>query len=559
MKLVQGTSVLPYYSPTARYETRYAPCALGSDALRSKEDVQRPTSNVQSTMFSMHSFTAHSGHKGQVISPPSTPQFDISSNGKINQSKASGSHSSFCSTKYLNNPSIQAPFTIDLSAPKEVKYEQIFDIIAEITPQFLHKGGISSVEKEKLKIEDLTIKPLIGGLSNLLFLVSKPTSINASEEICHLLVRAHSIDDDEDKSLVNRNSENKIMAWLASLQSNAAPTYYGRFQNGRLEEFYDGVRPLTCHEMREVPFARAIAIELANMHKRIKNVPAEVLGYDIEQVMATCGEIWKRIDDWIELADLVETEECLNSRNIDKSIQTRLEFAKEEWAWLKSELKTDKNVEHMELESTSSIERVAAQFCRQIVFTHMDCQSLNILTPKANELISSQGECKGDVDVISSSCSDSEAECSEMGNGDTVACIRLIDFEYAGLNPRAADIANTFCEHCDMNNFKADYEKEYPTSDEQNLFLKVYVQNAAEPIALFLNQHEKGATVAWMEFLEVFREEIGKHSLLSHLSWFVWSLDQFYLSSIDFDYLAYADLRKEGYEFFKNRHWPELF
>ena len=32
-KLVQGPSVLPYYSPTARYETRYAPCAIGSDAL----------------------------------------------------------------------------------------------------------------------------------------------------------------------------------------------------------------------------------------------------------------------------------------------------------------------------------------------------------------------------------------------------------------------------------------------------------------------------------------------------------------------------------------------
>ena len=499
------------------------------------QSFQRVFSN-QVSMFSMNSCP---GHNDKALCSPSI-HFETNNTG----------------TKYLNNPSIQAPLLIDLSAPINVKYQQIFDIIAEITPQFLHRDG---VEEEMIKIEDLTIKPLSGGLSNLLFLVSKPVSTNSSNEICHLLVRAHNEDESENESLVNRNSENKIMAWLASLHSNAAPTYYGRFRNGRIEQFYDGVRTLTCHEMREPPFARAIAIELAKMHKRIKCAPVEVLGYDIEQVMVAGGEIWKRIDNWIEMADLIVAKECVDSHT-NKSIQTRLEFAKQEWAWLKSELNTEINLEGTELGTTSSIESVAIHFCRQVVFTHMDCQSLNILTPKTNVLLSSQENQNDVVDVISSSCSDSDSECDEMNTftGDNaVACIRLIDFEYAGLNPRAADIANTFCEHCDMNNIKADYKKEYPTDDEQNLFLRVYIQNAAEPIAHFLNQHENGAKVAWMTFLNELRSEIGKHTLLSHLSWYVWSLDQFYLSSIDFDYLAYADLRKEGYDFFKKRHWPE--
>ena len=56
--------------------------------------------------------------------------------------------------------------------------------------------------------------------------------------------------------------------------------------------------------------------------------------------------------------------------------------------------------------------------------------------------------------------------------------IKVIDFEYAGFNPRAMDMANTFCEHCDMNNIQADYPKEYPSDAVQNQFVQSYIRNS---------------------------------------------------------------------------------
>ena len=56
----------------------------------------------------------------------------------------------------------------------------------------------------------------------------------------------------------------------------------------------------------------------------------------------------------------------------------------------------------------------------------------------------------------------------------TSSAHRLIDFEYAGFNPRALDIANTWLEHCDMNNLKPNYEKEFPSLEQQRFYLTRY-------------------------------------------------------------------------------------
>jgi len=131
--------------------------------------------------------------------------------------------------------------------------------------------------------------------------------------------------------------------------------------------------------------------------------------------------------------------------------------------------------------------------------------------------------------------------------------IRLIDFEYAGMNPRAADIGNTFAEFCGMNNLIPDYEKEYPSEMCQNVFLMNYIRANDDSLA---GEIDEMTTDGRDLFLSIMRDDIGKHSLISHLGWACWALIQCKTSTIEFEYVAYAKIRMEGYRFFKSRHWP---
>jgi ethanolamine kinase len=121
--------------------------------------------------------------------------------------------------------------------------------------------------------------------------------------------------------------------------------------------------------------------------------------------------------------------------------------------------------------------------------------------------------------------------------------LKLIDFEYSGMHPRAADIANTFCEYCDMNNLKGRWEEEYPTEAQQEEFLDAYLARCEVEMDAASRQQ--------------FQHEVNKHALVSHLGWATWSVLQHSLSDIDFDYLAYARHRMDGYRYFKKKYWSE--
>ena len=131
--------------------------------------------------------------------------------------------------------------------------------------------------------------------------------------------------------------------------------------------------------------------------------------------------------------------------------------------------------------------------------------------------------------------------------------IRLIDFEYAGWNPRAADIANTFCEHCDMNNIRADYEKEYPSVEAQNEYFRSYLEESADPSSPII-EFDRDEPEAEAAFYATLRAEVGRFTLLSHLMWAIWSLIMSKKqSNIDFDYVEYAHHRMDGYDLFKKK------
>ncbi|KAI8380196.1 kinase-like domain-containing protein [Blakeslea trispora] len=101
----------------------------------------------------------------------------------------------------------------------------------------------------------------------------------------------------------------------------------------------------------------------------------------------------------------------------------------------------------------------------------------------------------------------------------------VIDFEYAGYNPRAMDIVNHFCE------WMYDYHSQspstmhldqYPTLEEQNRF-----------IASYLNTQDQSR-------IDCLISEVADWKMACHLFWALWGFVQASQSEIEFDYFHYS-------------------
>eukprot|EP00850_Spirogloea_muscicola_P020832 SM000228S07372 [mRNA] locus=s228:57879:60082:- [translate_table: standard] len=102
----------------------------------------------------------------------------------------------------------------------------------------------------------------------------------------------------------------------------------------------------------------------------------------------------------------------------------------------------------------------------------------------------------------------------------TTGILTLIDYEYAGYNPVAYDIANHFCE------MAADYHTPTPHILDYSKY----------PDGLFETSD-----------VEAMLEEVEKFTLASHLTWALWGLISATLTDIDFDFRAYAQNRLQEY------------
>lgn len=132
--------------------------------------------------------------------------------------------------------------------------------------------------------------------------------------------------------------------------------------------------------------------------------------------------------------------------------------------------------------------------------------------------------------------------------------VTFIDFEYSDYNYQAFDIANHFCEFCGVDQFDAQL---YPDQEFQLFWLRAYLAKWKE-----LNTAVNGDSVASNggvhphddedEELARLHEVVNKFSLAAHFYWGLWALVQSENSSINFDYVHYAQVRLG--EYFK-RKW----
>ncbi|KDO32791.1 hypothetical protein SPRG_02489 [Saprolegnia parasitica CBS 223.65] len=369
---------------------------------------------------------------------------------------------------YLNNSKTMYDFTVG-GRGEHFEFDDCKHVVKHICPRW-----------KDAQPDDITVKIICGGITNRLYRL-------LWKDLC-VLVRLYG---EHTEVFIDRNVDNENFAELS--RRGFAPTYFGRFTNGRVEGWVDGTA-LEPHQMGETsPFdlLSLIPKELGKMHA-------------MEIDMDTRACLWTKIQQFEDLAAEISFDEPVK-RDALEHLQLH-QTIKQRVRWLQSVLPSHKNNDGKGLLETfrgSATAKLAYSFLHDSVFSHNDLLSGNILYNPA------------------------------WGR------VQIIDYEYGGYNYRGFDFGNHFCEHCgfDMN------LNDYPSKDKQFIFYKAYLSTAAP--ALLQSLTREGHLDAFLGHLHEFG---NVYALAAHMFWGLWAIVQAGNSTIDFDFLDYARMRFEAFE-----------
>lgn len=162
---------------------------------------------------------------------------------------------------------------------------------------------------KNLKVEDINIKQLGGGLTNVLYLVEGMENSDgedsdaANGNTFNCLVRVNGSSDSD--ILVDREVENRVSAYLSEV--GEAPRYFGRFGNGRVEEFYEGAMPLGPRDLGagreqlgERGEGRSYAWYVAGAMGRLHRLR---VGEGVCKTELGTGQVWGQTDEWVGIVE----------------------------------------------------------------------------------------------------------------------------------------------------------------------------------------------------------------------------------------------------------------
>jgi thiamine kinase-like enzyme len=183
--------------------------------------------------------------------------------------------------------------------------------IKEVTARIL---GLSQCAKESL-----FVSPVLGGNTNTLFCVSSIQSPleNIPESVLVRLFGAH--------GLIDRDVETSTYAALS--QQGLALAYFGRFANGRLEEWSDW-KPLTEADMAKPDISSYIAVQLARLHCCFR-IPSHLLEYHNPNSIPT---MWKQLHEWLTS---VQVASFRSDYDTERAQSLQLDTLDQELTWLK--------------------------------------------------------------------------------------------------------------------------------------------------------------------------------------------------------------------------------
>uniref|UniRef100_K3WVX8 ethanolamine kinase n=1 Tax=Globisporangium ultimum (strain ATCC 200006 / CBS 805.95 / DAOM BR144) TaxID=431595 RepID=K3WVX8_GLOUD len=368
---------------------------------------------------------------------------------------------------YLNNPDVCYEYVVGGREDAD-EFDDVKIVVKAICPEW-----------KNAQDGDITVKIISGGITNRLYrLIWQDYSV---------LVRLYG---DNTEAFIDRAVENRLFALLS--EQGFAPTYHGRFTNGRIEGWMEA-RPLEPEEMGQtspVDFLSMIGKELGTMH-------AMDIAGDRSPVLWEKVERFEKLAFEIKIADPVKNAalEKLNLPELHKKFQ-----------WLKSVLPSELNGNGKMLTEGDDLDEVTKQaitFANDVVFCHNDALSGNIL------------------------------------HNDAWDRVQIIDYEYGGYNFRGFDFANHFCENC---GFEFDLNL-YPGLEQQFAFFKAYMSTTVPELLQTLEANKESKA-----FFHALYDAVNRYALASHLFWGFWAIVQAGHSKIDFDFLEYAGKRFDAFD-----------
>mmetsp|Transcript_13669 Transcript_13669/g.26717 ORF Transcript_13669/g.26717 Transcript_13669/m.26717 type:complete len:545 (+) Transcript_13669:93-1727(+) len=345
------------------------------------------------------------------------------------------------------------------------------------------------------------------------------------------------------EGMIDRDVETSTYAALCNV--SIAYRYLGRFQNGRIEGWLEGFRPLTVEDLQEEPTSLEIAREMARLHCLFEVPEGELREHHCGKRASADGEengeaqagLWDQLTSWMEQAKGytefrtpgdTERVKSLQLHDIERELRQILE---------RFSVTRPQTPMGTSQHSTAANASTTSSQGGKIVFCHNDLLAANIMRhPETNR-------------------------------------IQLIDFEYGGTNYAAFDMANHFNEHAGgtsaKENGQTDYSK-FPDLERQKKFCVEYVKmmrrlqsngdlsgsnvegkglgnaDKAEGIIPVEEVHEEA-----MDLLD----QVHQFILVNHLYWGLWAINQAAEEGCeDFDYIRYATNRFQEY-YARKKDW----
>ena len=417
-------------------------------------------------------------------------------------------------------------FAVDTTNGIEILHRDLIESVKQFQPEWAQYKG-----------EDVVVQRLTGGLTNVLY-----TLTPGRDKRKTVIVRVYG----EGTSLfVDRAIENTIFRSLSS--GGVATQFVGAFSNGRVEGYVDATA-LTPDQMAHPDLYPRIAAAVAQLHAQT------VLGISKD------AYLWNKLQSFFDLADdsMRRNPPAADSGGGESGLREQLKTMRKEMAWLQTELQGIEQEVRRRLAGPVADQREemvlrGAQFAFSTVLCHNDLLSGNILLSNDAQVATGGGE------------GDSEGEEKMSSLPSPASDITLIDFEYAGYNPRGWDIGNHFNEYA---GFDFNIARDFPSQSVRRAFLTNYVHAAAaaataasSAAAASFSESLLSDVVRDRESMEAFVAGLDdiccKYCLVSHLFWGVWATIQATISHIEFDFAGYAQLRFDGYALHKRQFFSD--
>lgn len=258
--------------------------------------------------------------------------------------------------------------------------------------------------------DDISIDVISGGITNALYLVSH----FQDQVIVRLFGEGTEV-------IIDRNKENLVFSSLSDIESIETPTFYGLFENGRIEGYIKDTITLKPDEMIHDDIGAMVSKELARFHEI--SIPA----ININNIFS----LWDRIDNFFDLAKVIDFEN--DKEKQQKFINLNIDMMRDEYNKYKL------FISRPDINISNTFKSLGYSFGLERVLCHNDLLSGNILISKQ------------------------ESKDSKL---------IFIDYEYCDYNYRAYDIANHFCEFA---GFEFNIKDNFPHQQFRLQFLRNYV------------------------------------------------------------------------------------